>query len=204
VLLACSTGCDKPHCFLQIAMNQSQSSSTSFEIIDSTDKTIDVDNKSLIEKSFEPIDSIDNNENENDASDFVDVGNNLNKVENNNNNNDDDDDDDDDDHNDDDDDDEEDESTDSNNVDNSTITIQNESIDVGCWFGFGNAQYNQLGLVGKSFNSPTLCTLFSGREIKMVACGLRHTLILLQNGSVFGLGANSFGNIFFRCLVACV
>ncbi len=65
-----------------------------------------------------------------------------------------------------------------------------------CW---GSTKYGQLGLGGieeELITSPTLNKYLSTEQIhssvRQVACGVNHTLFLLQDGSVYSCGNNDF------------
>lgn len=63
-----------------------------------------------------------------------------------------------------------------------------------CW---GNAQDGQLG-AGVERNlvfEPRNCHVFRGRGLKEVACGGRHSMFLLHDGSVYTCGSNSCGQL---------
>ena len=65
-----------------------------------------------------------------------------------------------------------------------------------CW---GSTKYGQLGLGGieeEVIATPKLNKYFTSEHIKasikQVACGLNHTLFLLEDGSVYSCGSNDF------------
>ncbi|XP_061102038.1 probable E3 ubiquitin-protein ligase HERC3 isoform X1 [Conger conger] len=63
-----------------------------------------------------------------------------------------------------------------------------------CW---GSTADGQLGL-GEGEGSvpqPRTCRVFTGRGLREVACGHRHSLFLLHDGSVYTCGSNSCGQL---------
>ncbi|XP_029003793.1 probable E3 ubiquitin-protein ligase HERC3 isoform X2 [Betta splendens] len=63
-----------------------------------------------------------------------------------------------------------------------------------CW---GNAKDGQLG-AGVDSNpvfEPRMCHMFSDRGLKEVACGRKHSVFLLHDGSVYTCGSNSCGQL---------
>ncbi|XP_061778902.1 probable E3 ubiquitin-protein ligase HERC3 isoform X1 [Nerophis lumbriciformis] len=63
-----------------------------------------------------------------------------------------------------------------------------------CW---GNARDGQLGMGadGDPLTEPTSCPAFRGMGFKEVACGARHSVFLLHDGSVYTCGSNSCGQL---------
>ncbi|XP_063074747.1 probable E3 ubiquitin-protein ligase HERC3 isoform X2 [Engraulis encrasicolus] len=64
-----------------------------------------------------------------------------------------------------------------------------------CW---GSASFGQLAGVGQlegSVIEPRTCRGFGGRALKEVACGGKHSLFLLHDGSVYTCGSNSSGQL---------
>lgn len=54
------------------------------------------------------------------------------------------------------------------------------SVDSGCLFTCGNGSFGQLGHGDNmSLRTPAKVSYFSNESVKMVACGMRHSLVLL-------------------------
>ncbi|KAI2658144.1 putative E3 ubiquitin-protein ligase HERC4 [Labeo rohita] len=64
-----------------------------------------------------------------------------------------------------------------------------------CW---GNASYGQLGLGGideEIVLEPRKCEFFEGKRVRGVGCGRRHTVFLLEDGTVYTCGCNDLGQL---------
>lgn len=64
-----------------------------------------------------------------------------------------------------------------------------------CW---GNASYGQLGLGGideEIVVEPRKCEFFHGKTVCDVGCGLKHTVFLLDDGTVYTCGCNDLGQL---------
>ncbi|XP_047668032.1 probable E3 ubiquitin-protein ligase HERC4 isoform X3 [Tachysurus fulvidraco] len=64
-----------------------------------------------------------------------------------------------------------------------------------CW---GNASYGQLGLGGideEIIVEPQKCEFFNGKMVRGVGCGRRHTVFLLEDGTVYTCGCNDLGQL---------
>ena len=67
--------------------------------------------------------------------------------------------------------------------------------------GWGKNDYNMLGMTGKEMNQEIVFppkiirTLPSVVNIKQISIGFQHTLVLLQNSTVLGIGSNSHGEL---------
>lgn len=64
-----------------------------------------------------------------------------------------------------------------------------------CW---GNASYGQLGLGGideEIVVTPRKCEFFDGKKVCDVGCGHRHTVFLLDDGTVYTCGCNDLGQL---------
>lgn len=64
-----------------------------------------------------------------------------------------------------------------------------------CW---GNASYGQLGLGGideEIVVEPRKCEFFHGKKVCDVGCGLKHTVFLLDDGTVYTCGCNDLGQL---------
>lgn len=64
-----------------------------------------------------------------------------------------------------------------------------------CW---GNASYGQLGLGGideEIVVTPRKCDFFGGKKVCDVGCGHRHTVFLLDDGTVYTCGCNDLGQL---------
>ncbi|XP_074531640.1 putative E3 ubiquitin-protein ligase HERC4 [Halichoeres trimaculatus] len=64
-----------------------------------------------------------------------------------------------------------------------------------CW---GNASYGQLGLGGideEIVVEPRRCEFFDGKCVRDVGCGHRHTVFLLEDGTVYTCGCNDLGQL---------
>lgn len=60
----------------------------------------------------------------------------------------------------------------------------------------GNNDHGELGLGREEFNTsntPTKHSMFNGKNVKKLALGDRHTMILLHDGTLYSFGDNSFG-----------
>lgn len=65
----------------------------------------------------------------------------------------------------------------------------------GSVYGFGKNNYNQLGIENKDdLDEPTLIPCFMGK-IKKIACGLNHSVVLLNDGRIFCMGNNEKGQL---------
>ena len=63
-------------------------------------------------------------------------------------------------------------------------------------YAYGRNLQGQLSTNDKvSLTFPSLVTVPTGSRIKKVACGLSHSILLLENGDVYGCGSNSVGEI---------
>ncbi|KAM9365582.1 putative E3 ubiquitin-protein ligase HERC4 isoform 2-T2 [Pholidichthys leucotaenia] len=64
-----------------------------------------------------------------------------------------------------------------------------------CW---GNASYGQLGLGGideEIVVEPRECEFFHGKRVRDVGCGRRHTVFLLEDGTVYTCGCSDLGQL---------
>ncbi|XP_020665071.1 putative E3 ubiquitin-protein ligase HERC4 isoform X3 [Pogona vitticeps] len=64
-----------------------------------------------------------------------------------------------------------------------------------CW---GNASFGQLGLGGideEVVLEPRRCNFFLNKKIRDVGCGLRHTVFVLDDGTVYTCGCNDLGQL---------
>ncbi|XP_051503790.1 probable E3 ubiquitin-protein ligase HERC4 isoform X3 [Myxocyprinus asiaticus] len=64
-----------------------------------------------------------------------------------------------------------------------------------CW---GNASYGQLGLGGideEIVLEPRKCEFFEGKRLRDLGCGRRHTVFLLEDGTVYTCGCNDLGQL---------
>ncbi|MGH0148921.1 UNVERIFIED_CONTAM: hypothetical protein FKN15_041297 [Acipenser sinensis] len=64
-----------------------------------------------------------------------------------------------------------------------------------CW---GNASFGQLGVGGideEIVIEPRSCKFFHGKKIRDVGCGRRHTVFVLEDGTVYTCGCNDLGQL---------
>ncbi|XP_072095264.1 probable E3 ubiquitin-protein ligase HERC4 isoform X2 [Mobula birostris] len=64
-----------------------------------------------------------------------------------------------------------------------------------CW---GNTSFGQLGLGGideEVVLEPRTCKFFQGRRVQDVGCGRRHTVFVLDDGTVYTCGCNDQGQL---------
>uniref|UniRef100_A0A8D0BMM1 HECT and RLD domain containing E3 ubiquitin protein ligase 4 n=1 Tax=Salvator merianae TaxID=96440 RepID=A0A8D0BMM1_SALMN len=64
-----------------------------------------------------------------------------------------------------------------------------------CW---GNTSFGQLGLGGideEIVLEPRRCNFFINKKIRDVGCGLRHTVFVLDDGTVYTCGCNDLGQL---------
>nr|XP_028585247.1 probable E3 ubiquitin-protein ligase HERC4 isoform X2 [Podarcis muralis] len=64
-----------------------------------------------------------------------------------------------------------------------------------CW---GNASFGQLGLGGideEVVLEPRRCNFFINKKVRDVGCGLRHTVFVLDDGTVYTCGCNDLGQL---------
>uniref|UniRef100_UPI003134273B probable E3 ubiquitin-protein ligase HERC4 isoform 6 n=1 Tax=Mus musculus TaxID=10090 RepID=UPI003134273B len=64
-----------------------------------------------------------------------------------------------------------------------------------CW---GNASYGQLGLGGideEIVLEPRRSDFFVNKKVRDVGCGLRHTVFVLDDGTVYTCGCNDLGQL---------
>uniref|UniRef100_J3S1J2 Putative E3 ubiquitin-protein ligase HERC4-like n=1 Tax=Crotalus adamanteus TaxID=8729 RepID=J3S1J2_CROAD len=64
-----------------------------------------------------------------------------------------------------------------------------------CW---GNASFGQLGLGGideEIVLEPRRCSFFVNKKVQDVGCGLRHTVFVLDDGTVYTCGCNDLGQL---------
>ncbi|MGH0141417.1 UNVERIFIED_CONTAM: hypothetical protein FKN15_039174 [Acipenser sinensis] len=64
-----------------------------------------------------------------------------------------------------------------------------------CW---GNASFGQLGVGGideEIVIEPRSCKFFHGKKIRDVGCGRRHTVFVLEEGTVYTCGCNDLGQL---------
>ncbi|ERE89328.1 putative E3 ubiquitin-protein ligase HERC4 isoform 1 [Cricetulus griseus] len=64
-----------------------------------------------------------------------------------------------------------------------------------CW---GNASYGQLGLGGideEIVLEPRKSDFFANKKVRDVGCGLRHTVFVLDDGTVYTCGCNDLGQL---------
>lgn len=64
-----------------------------------------------------------------------------------------------------------------------------------CW---GNASFGQLGLGGideEIVLEPRKSDFFLNKKVRDVGCGLRHTVFVLDDGTVYTCGCNDLGQL---------
>lgn len=64
-----------------------------------------------------------------------------------------------------------------------------------CW---GNMAEGQLGLGGiedDQIFTPRELAAFRGRRVRNMACGVEHTLFLMEDGAVYSCGNNDYGQL---------
>uniref|UniRef100_A0A8D0FY73 Uncharacterized protein n=1 Tax=Strix occidentalis caurina TaxID=311401 RepID=A0A8D0FY73_STROC len=64
-----------------------------------------------------------------------------------------------------------------------------------CW---GNASFGQLGLGGideEIVLEPRKSDFFLNKRVRDVGCGLRHTVFVLDDGTVYTCGCNDLGQL---------
>ncbi|KAM4704547.1 putative E3 ubiquitin-protein ligase HERC4 isoform 2-T2 [Rhinophrynus dorsalis] len=64
-----------------------------------------------------------------------------------------------------------------------------------CW---GNASFGQLGLGGideEIVTEPRRCEFFNHKSVRDVGCGSRHTVFVLDDGTVYACGCNDLGQL---------
>uniref|UniRef100_A0A2R8P5C6 HECT and RLD domain containing E3 ubiquitin protein ligase 4 n=1 Tax=Callithrix jacchus TaxID=9483 RepID=A0A2R8P5C6_CALJA len=64
-----------------------------------------------------------------------------------------------------------------------------------CW---GNASFGQLGLGGideEIVLEPRKSDFFINKKVQDVGCGLRHTVFVLDDGTVYTCGCNDLGQL---------
>lgn len=69
------------------------------------------------------------------------------------------------------------------------------SINMLCW---GNASFGQLGLGGideEIVLEPRKSDFFLNKRVRDVGCGLRHTVFVLDDGTVYTCGCNDLGQL---------
>ncbi|KAL4472586.1 hypothetical protein ABPG74_018535 [Tetrahymena malaccensis] len=66
-------------------------------------------------------------------------------------------------------------------------------------FSWGLNSSGQLGRVSDSLKSsdPKKIVFFEDKSIKQIACGSKHSLVLLQDGTVYSWGSNQYGQLGF-------
>lgn len=75
------------------------------------------------------------------------------------------------------------------------LEVEVEDTTMLCW---GNASYGQLGLGGideEIIVEPQKCEFFNGKMVQGVGCGRRHTVFLLEDGTVYTCGCNDLGQL---------
>ncbi|CAF2110185.1 unnamed protein product [Brassica napus] len=69
-------------------------------------------------------------------------------------------------------------------------------VDSGCLFTCGNGSFGQLGHGDNiSLTSPAKVSYFVDKSVKMVACGMRHSLVLFAGNQVCGFGSGKRGQL---------
>ena len=77
--------------------------------------------------------------------------------------------------------------------DSHTIVLMNN----GTLYGTGDNYYGQLG-IGESGNSQTILTPMineTGKTPVAISCGNNHTIVLMSDGTVYGIGSNNDGQL---------
>jgi alpha-tubulin suppressor-like RCC1 family protein len=70
--------------------------------------------------------------------------------------------------------------------------------DSGCIFTCGNGSFGQLGHGDTlSLSTPAKVSHFNNDSVKMVACGMRHSLVLFAGNQVCGFGSGKRGQLGF-------
>lgn len=74
--------------------------------------------------------------------------------------------------------------------------------DKGNIYGWGSNDRGQLGLkddasVSAVVNVPKMLKFFDSRKVVQVTCGKYHSIVLLQDNTIFSMGDNSFGQLGF-------
>jgi E3 ubiquitin-protein ligase HERC4 len=65
----------------------------------------------------------------------------------------------------------------------------------GLVYSWGNNQYGQLGLGNnEDVNKPNLIDV-PGVSFREISCGMRHSLLLSQDGSIYGFGCNEYNQL---------
>lgn len=68
--------------------------------------------------------------------------------------------------------------------------------DTGCVFTCGDGTFGQLGHGDyRSHCSPVKVSYFVNDHVRQIACGMRHSLVLLSGGQVYGFGAGKRGQL---------
>ena len=74
---------------------------------------------------------------------------------------------------------------------NHTLILKNN----GTLYGCGRNDYGQLGLGDESNRTTLTITGINTNDIKSVYCGYTHTIILKNNGTLWGCGRNDYGQL---------
>ena len=74
---------------------------------------------------------------------------------------------------------------------NHTLILKNDSTLWGC----GRNDHGELGLGGKNNRNALTKITTNANDVKSIYCGYNHTIILKNDGMLFGCGLNSYGQL---------